>query len=319
MNKNSTRNLLKIVKEICQAKNITCSFLSENWIIELAYQGIHKYIFGYNFELNSSTSQMVAQDKCATSIILKKKNVPVVDHQLFMNPKIHPFFDGKGNWEEMMLFLQQNKHKIVCKPTNGTGGNSVSIITNPTDLEITVHDLFKKHRSIALSPFYEIEQEYRVIVLDKEALIIYYKEIPFIVGNGVDTLYQLMSQEFSPEELKKLNSKSSSMNNFFEVLPEGEKFTFHWKHNLGLVAKPIVITPTETRFNELSKLAVAACAAINIRFASVDIIEVNGAYKVLEINSGVMTESFSRSSETAYNSVKNIYQKAIAKMFEDKF
>lgn len=311
--KNSDRNLLKIVKEVCSDNNIEINLLSQDWIIELKKDRECRYIFGYNFEINSSTAQMIAQDKCAAFAVLNKKNIPVVEHFLFMSPTIHKYFDGKGNWSKIVSFFNEN-NKIVCKPTKGTGGNNVFVIDNLIDLEIIVHRLLSQNRSISLSPFYQIDNEYRIIVLDNEPLVIYSKSIPFIIGDGISTTYDLICAKFKEEEVNSLLTKSTNIN-LQRVLKKDEKFDFHWKHNLGIIAKPHLIEDNLLR-EKLSKIAIAACNAINIRFASVDIVSVEGKLMVLEINSGVMGESFSRSSEKAYNLTKKIYQKAIFRMFE---
>ena len=41
-------------------------------------------------------------------------------------------------------------------------------------------------------------------------------------------------------------------------------------------------------------LAIRAARAIGIRFASVDVVSVDGRWQILEINSGVMMESLSK-------------------------
>ena len=176
--KNKERNLLKILRRICEKNGIEMTLLSEDWIIQLSKNGLDRFVFGYNFEINSSTSQMIAQDKCATYAILSKKGVPCVEHHLYMNPTIHRYFEGVGNWKNILTYFEQQNRKIVCKPTRGTGGNDVYVVDNVVDLEIIVQELFAGNRSISLSPFYEIGAEYRVIMLDGMPLFLYSKNIP---------------------------------------------------------------------------------------------------------------------------------------------
>jgi glutathione synthase/RimK-type ligase-like ATP-grasp enzyme len=56
--------------------------------------------------------------------------------------------------------------------------------------------------------------------------------------------------------------------------------------------------------------------ALNANFCSVDIAEVNGKYKVVEVNGGVMMEKFSSQSIENYNIAKSIYASAINKLFK---
>ena len=49
-----------------------------------------------------------------------------------------------------------------------------------------------------------------------------------------------------------------------------------------------------------------------------DIIEVEGGYKILEINNGVVLAFFSTISEENYKIAKGIYKDAVKEMFEAK-
>jgi glutathione synthase/RimK-type ligase-like ATP-grasp enzyme len=66
-----------------------------------------------------------------------------------------------------------------------------------------------------------------------------------------------------------------------------------WRHNLELGARPVLLPPGEMR-DTCVALAMRAAGSIGIRFASVDVVRVAGAWKVLEINSGVMMETLGR-------------------------
>ena len=65
-----------------------------------------------------------------------------------------------------------------------------------------------------------------------------------------------------------------------------------------------------------SSLPIAA-VRLNLKFASIDVVkDKKGGYKVLEINSGVMMETFSKLNERNYNLAKHIYRTAIYDYFE---
>lgn len=66
-----------------------------------------------------------------------------------------------------------------------------------------------------------------------------------------------------------------------------------WRHNLDAGAKPVLLENGEARA-ACTKLATDAASAIGIAFASIDVVRVDGAWKVLEINSGVMMEALAR-------------------------
>lgn len=66
-----------------------------------------------------------------------------------------------------------------------------------------------------------------------------------------------------------------------------------WRHNLDAGAKPVLLEDGETRATCV-KLAIDAAGAIGITFASIDVVRVDGTWRVLEINSGVMMEALGR-------------------------
>lgn len=66
-----------------------------------------------------------------------------------------------------------------------------------------------------------------------------------------------------------------------------------WRHNLDAGAKPVLLEDGEVR-TACVKLAIDAASAIGITFASIDVVRVDGEWKALEINSGVMMEALGK-------------------------
>ncbi|MBR0962099.1 ATP-grasp domain-containing protein [Bradyrhizobium japonicum] len=66
-----------------------------------------------------------------------------------------------------------------------------------------------------------------------------------------------------------------------------------WRHNLDAGAKPVLLKDGEVR-TACVKLAIDAARAIGIVFASIDVVRVDGSWRVLEINSGVMMEALAK-------------------------
>ncbi|MGY8637661.1 RimK-like protein [Bradyrhizobium sp. 14AA] len=66
-----------------------------------------------------------------------------------------------------------------------------------------------------------------------------------------------------------------------------------WRHNLDAGAKPVLLEGGEVR-TACVKLAIEAARAIGIVFASIDVVRVDGTWRVLEINSGVMMEALAK-------------------------
>ena len=66
-----------------------------------------------------------------------------------------------------------------------------------------------------------------------------------------------------------------------------------WRHNLDAGARPVLLEDGKVR-RACVKLAINAARAIGIAFASIDVVRADGAWRVLEINSGVMMEALAK-------------------------
>ena len=308
--KNSQRLFVKIIKEICTEGEIELESFSYDWIFHLSKNGKTAHIFGYQFGNNSATSQLICADKCATSDILLFNGVPAVKHDFFMSPTNINYVGVSGNWERI-LKLFQTFGKVVCKTNEGSGGGSVYLVSTQFELERAAHKIFSHSRTMAVSPFYEIEKEFRAIVLDNKVMLIYSKNIPFVEGDGASTLRDLLISYAQTHTDFPLNFDESD--NDLDVLELGKKYYLNWKHNLGQGAYPEIIQD-ESLIVELTDFALKAAKAIGIKFASVDIIKARDSLMVLEINSGVMMDYFSQISDANYQTAKTIYREAIEKM-----
>jgi glutathione synthase/RimK-type ligase-like ATP-grasp enzyme len=312
--KNSQRPLVTIIKEICSESGIDLESFSYDWIFRLSKNEKVAHIFGYQFGNNSATSQLICADKCATSDILLFNGVPTVKHDFFMSPININYVGVSGNWERILELLK-NYGKVVCKTNEGSGGSSVYLVSNQFELERAVHKIFSHSRTMAVSPFYEVENEFRVVILDDKIMLIYSKNIPFVAGDGISTLRQLLISyaqthaDFPPD----FNESDDDSHVLENVLEKEKKYYLNWKHNLGQGAYPEIIQD-ESLVTRLSELALKSASAVNIQFASVDIIKTKDEFLVLEINSGVMMDYFSQISVSNYQIAKNIYRKAIEKM-----
>ncbi len=313
---NSQRPIVKIIKEICSEDEITYKSFSYDWIFRLSKNGKAVHIFGYQFENNSATSQLICADKCATSDLLLFNGIPAVEHTFFMSPININYVGVSGNWGKIIELLnnQLNNHgRLVCKTNEGSGGSNVYLISNQFELERAVHKIFSHSRTMAVCPFYEIEDEFRVVVLNDEVELTYSKNIPFVEGDGVSTLRQLLISYAQTHTDCTLDFNVPDDDNL-TILNNGEKYYLKWKHNIGQGAIPLIIQD-KNLITHLSNLALQATKAVNIHFVSVDIIKTEGKYLVLEINSGVMMDHFSQVDDCNYQKAKDIYRKAIKSMF----
>lgn len=159
---------------------------------------------------------------------------------------------------------------------------------------------------------YEVENIYRTIVLDGEIKLIYSIQRPCMIGDGVNHLGSLILKYFSRDGNDILNADIPNVN-FMQILDEGEPFYFNWKHEFEQREKITIIEEVKIK-DQIQDIVQMIARKMNVRFASIDMVDCGGEYKVLEINSSVMLEHFSQQDNDLYNIAKEIYREAILKM-----
>lgn len=310
---NAQRPIVKIIQEICAEQGIHCERFSYDWIFRLTKQGHIAHIYGYQFGNNSAATQLICTDKSATSDLLISQNIPTVKHHFFISPADMDYIGVQGNWQRLLELLEEHK-KIVCKPNGGTGGIDVFLVTNQRELEQAVTRIFQHSKTMAVSPWVQIDAEYRVILLNQRVQLIFAKQIPLLVGDGRSSIRQLiLAYEHTHPEQQSIEDLSPEFLN--RILNNGEKQPLQWKHNLGQGALPVVVNDPAL-VSKLSGLAIQAVASVNARFASVDIVQVGGNFMVLEINSGIMMDYFAKQNVDNYKKAKEIYGAAIRSLME---
>ena len=317
---NKHRALIKIIDELSSEMEFDVQFISEDWIITITKANKAHYIYGYDWGINPASAQLLAKDKTAAFQILNSNNIKAIEHKLFFNHNLQSAYTGQnGCWEEILIYAEKhrlgNEYNLICKPNKGTGGNDVIKITNRLELETAVHKMFAKYSDLCLCPFYNIDNEYRLFFLNDEILMVFLKERPFVIGNGKDALLNLVFSKYSNNGVTFLDNLNGDLNS---IIPDGIVKTISWKHNLGSGARAVIVEDSEC-INHLAHIAKRAAGVLGIKFASIDIALVQGDYYIMEINSGIMLENFSRQTNingyNYYELAKNIYRKALDYLF----
>jgi glutathione synthase/RimK-type ligase-like ATP-grasp enzyme len=261
---NSRRTFVDAVKKYGADRGITVETRSQDWLLIMQRGPKRHFAFGYDLGLNTAIAHRIANDKAATAEVLQFCGVPCVPHMLFLNPRLSEYVPSLQSWQAMLDLLNDNPAGIVVKPNEGTSGEHVFKVASPSELELAAHRIFSANSSLVISPYLDIENEVRVVLLDHRPLVVYDK-----------------------------------------------KRVLDWRHNLDSGAQPVVLERGPIR-EACVEIAVNAAKSIGIRFGSIDVVLVNGAWQILEINSGVMMEALGKSHpELVYAA----YSAALDKVF----
>ena len=169
-------------------------------------------------------------------------------------------------------------------------------------------EVFASSLGLVISPYVEIEDEVRVILLDGQPMLVYRKQRPQVVGDGVHTLRELATAAGHDRGLSELGTREVNA-----VVPKGEQRILNWRHNLDAGAKPVLWRTA--RSERPAQSSRRSRDAIGITFASIDVVRVDGEWRVLEINSGVMMEALAKLHPEL---VQATYDAALDRVFGNK-
>jgi glutathione synthase/RimK-type ligase-like ATP-grasp enzyme len=311
---NTHRTFVDAVTRYCDRHGIAVETRSQGWLIIMQRGPKRHFAFGYDLGLNNAVAHRIANDKAATAEVLRHCGVACVPHTLFLSPEMNEYVTPARSWEAMLGLLRENPHGLVVKPNEGTSGHSVFRVVSEPELELAAHRIFSSHLSLAVSPYVEIEDEVRVVLLDRDPMVVYRKTRPSITGDGEHSLLELaLAATPAGQRSTVLPGMVGNLDKaaLDRIVPVGQRLVLNWRHNLDCGAQPVVLERGAT-WDACVQIAISAAKAIDIRFASIDVVQVDGGWQILEINSGVMMEALGK---THPELVYAAYSAALDKVF----
>jgi|GEM_PF-397118 len=164
------QRFVSAIGEACEAQDVELEWMSQQWIARLERGDASCYLEGYLFPLNSVVSSHLIRDKVSTATVLQREGVPVIPHRLL---RLSSLRDIEGMAERAVELAEP---PLVIKPcTSGGGGVDVMRCTTMSEVQGAIGELSKRHRTFAISPFVQIDKEFRTVVLDNEPLLTFEK------------------------------------------------------------------------------------------------------------------------------------------------
>ena len=314
------REFGQLLQRVTARHKIKVVPVNREWAFVLQKDDLKRIIFYYDFDINPTGAFRSCKDKTTTSELLTLANIPNVEHKLFVTPAEPRYAPSSGVWPEIMEFARSHNFNVVCKPSDGSGGLGVSRATTLLQVEKLYIDLMHEKYDFSMAPYYDIEDEPRIIMIKEEPQVVYRKARPEVVGNNLETVRQLFITYL--ESLDKtrftvfFDDFDARAIKWDRVLGQGERYPLKWKHNLEGGSKTDLNVADDLQ-DELVAIAMKTMKALNVNFASVDIIRTAGQWKVLEVNAGVMMKHFmQQNGGWGMKLAEAIYEKAICKMFD---
>ena len=310
----SQRVFVTAVQKYCAEHGIAVETRSQGWLMVMQKGPRRHLTYGYDVGLNSAVTHRIANDKAATAELLEMNGIACVPHAFFPGPALSEYVPPLGTWQAMLGHLTQNPDGIVVKPNEGTSGNLVFKVLARPALERAVSEIFSLNLNLAISPYLEIKNEVRVILVDDLPVIVYGKSRPGVTGDGVHSILELALATMPAERLSAILPRMAGdldSATLDTILPSGQHHALNWRHNLDAGAEPVLLPQGAVR-ERCVELAIAAAKSIDLRFGSIDVVQVDDGWRVLEINSGVVMEALGK---THPDLVYAAYAAALDKVF----
>ena len=312
----SQRIFVSAVQKYCADNGIAVETRSQGWLLVMRKGPRRHLTYGYDVGLNSAVNHRIANDKAATAELLEMDGIACVPHAFFPGPALSEYVPPLGSWEAMLAHLTQNPGGIVVKPNEGTSGNLVFKVQDKPALERAVSEIFSLNLNLAISPYLEIKNEVRVVLVNYDPVIVYGKTRPSITGDGVHSILELALATMPAERLSAILPRMAGdldSATLDTVLPSGQHHALNWRHNLDSGAEPVLLQQGAVRARCV-EIAIKAAKSIDLRFGSIDVVQVDDAWKILEINSGVVMEALGKAHpELVYAA----YAAALNKVFAE--
>jgi hypothetical protein len=168
------RLMPRIVAACAKEHGIDFQAFSDEWVLRLQRGDTTKWVVGYKFDINQSAAGELAQDKVAAYAALHAAGLAAIPHYLVRSlphelihvRELHDLLDGLS---------------VVAKPLEGTGGRDVVRLGSIADALDMIRE--SGEPAWAVAPHYNLQAEYRLIMLDGALLLAYEKTLPALRGD----------------------------------------------------------------------------------------------------------------------------------------
>lgn len=285
MNKHKLKITTQLIVDEAIERGYSVQILNaKKCFVEITDDKGRKYLLRSNISHKTSAiSYLLANHKPTVNSIMLECGVPV--------PREAPY----TNIAEAQKFLSENK-KIVVKPVDAAHGNGVTVdIADVGVLEDAIAFAQSYSRNILIQEFVEGD-DYRLLFIGGKLAAAAIRKPAFVVGDGVHTVYELITIENGkPERGKNYSCKLNVINeaaakrylgnNISRTPTQGEEVQVVGTANIG--AGGMAIDVTDTLSKELVGIGIRAAQALDMGLCAVDVImagdEVSSA-RLIEVN-----------------------------------
>jgi hypothetical protein len=236
---------------------------------------------------NNATASTLASDKYFTSRILQEAGVPALGGEYFF---LHARFRahrpvGHERSDAIACFETLGGSAFV-KPLTGSRGDFAQAIHSEAALIRYLDEVTKYYDAVLIQPIVE-GSEYRVFLLDDDALYCARKYPPSFTGDGAHSFRELLAAHNDALRARGLSPASMPEHPSLDAVPaKGERREISGRMNLSAGGAMVM---ADAPSGQAVILARRAARALGLRVAAVDMfVDIDGkpdAIEIIEVNS----------------------------------
>jgi hypothetical protein len=237
---------------------------------------------------NNSTASTLATDKYFANVILERAGVPTLGGRYFFLHDRHRAHRPPGHErDDALAYFKALGAFAFAKPLTGSRGDFAQAIQGETAFSKYLDEVARTYDSVLIQPLV-FGAEYRIFLLDDEALYSARKHPPSLVGDGTSTIRDLLARHNAALRSRGLSAAVAGIEEFLDgVLRSGEQWEIPGRMNRS--AGGTMVLEALGADSAAAALARRAAGALGLRVAAVDLLtDIEGgadAMRVIEVNS----------------------------------
>jgi D-alanine-D-alanine ligase-like ATP-grasp enzyme len=236
---------------------------------------------------NNATAATLASDKYFTNKILKDAGVATLGGEYFFLHDRHRAHRPAGHErDDASEYFRKLGAAAFVKPLQGSRGDFAQAVHGEASLDRYLQQVSRHYDAILIQPLIS-GIEYRIFLLDDEVVYAVRKYSPFVLGDGVHSIRDLLVAHNAALQARGLSPASAEHDTSLDtVLANGERWEIPGRMNLSAGGTMRIEAP---RSDAAVALARKAARVLGLRVAAVDLFtDIGGeqdAIGIIEVNS----------------------------------
>ena len=238
---------------------------------------------------NNATASTLASDKYFANTILESAGVATLGGEYFFLHDRHRGLRAPGHErDDALAHFKKRGGAAFVKPLLGSRGDFAQVVHGEAALVRYIHEVSHHYDSVLIQPIVS-GIEYRVFLLDDEVVYVARKYPPFVLGDGVRPIRDLLAAHNARLQSRGLSPAAVTLDrdtSLDAVLPKAARWDIPGRMNLSAGGTMVLEAP---RSDAALTQARQAVRALGLRVAAVDMFtDVGGdpyAIRVIEVNS----------------------------------